>query len=123
MYNLLKSLSNLKLMNRTIFALALSFSPVYIALPSQAQQAESNLFSPLPSQIEQLAEPSQVEQIQQQFQEQFPLFYLFLQLDKPQNLNLQQQAEAEIRAILEEPPSLQQQILQQQIEQIENQRR
>ncbi len=76
MYNLLKSLSNLKIMNRKILALALSFSPVYIALPSQGQQAQSNLFSPLPSPIEQFAQPSQVEQIQQQFQEQFPLFYL-----------------------------------------------
>ncbi len=54
-------------------------------------------------------------QLQQQFQERYPVFYLFLQeLEHYQPPDLQQQAEIEILELLERPKPLQQKLIEEQ---------
>ncbi|MEC4985150.1 MAG: hypothetical protein SAJ37_04710 [Oscillatoria sp. PMC 1068.18] len=90
---------------------------------SQAQaitEAEiESLIRQLPARREELNRSVQRQRLENLIREESPLLYYFLQLQQPQERNLQQESEAQIRSILERPPSLQQQILQQQIEEIE----
>ncbi|MEQ8469152.1 MAG: hypothetical protein RIC07_36960 [Coleofasciculus sp. E1-EBD-02] len=81
-------------------------------LPAKAQPLSEQQ---LPSSIDQLTNPSQLGQFQQRLQREQPLLYLFLQLESAQTENLQQKAEQEIRRMLQQPPSLQQQLFQRQI--------
>lgn len=105
-------------MNLKILAVAIFLSLLGWATPTKAQQSVEPQIAPiqqLPTSIEELKKPSQVRKLQRTIQQQQPLLYLFLQLQQPQSPDLQQQAEAQIRQILQQPPSLQQQLIQQQI--------
>ena len=104
-------------MNSKIFATVIGLSLLGWATPTKAQQrsqppSDVNL-QQLRSQVEQLTQPSQVQQFQRLVEKQ-PLLNLFLQLDQAELPNLQQQTEEQIRQILRQPPSLQQQLFQQQ---------
>lgn len=107
-------------MNFKILAAAIGFTLLSWATPGWAQQRREQqrdpILEPLPSSIEQLTEPSRIRQYQRLLQEQHPLLYLFLQLEPAQPDNLQQLAEEQIRQILQQPPSLQQRLFQQQVE-------
>lgn len=105
-------------MNLRIFAVAICVSILSWATPTRAQlqtESQADLTLPqLPSSLEQLTKPSQIKQFQRLIQQQ-PLLYLFLQLQETPPPNLQQQTEAQLRQILQQPPSLQQQLFQQQV--------
>ncbi|MBZ8180802.1 hypothetical protein [Oscillatoria salina] len=81
-----------------------------------------SLIRQLPATREELNDSLQGRRLEDLIREKSPLFYYFLQLQQPQERNLQQESEAQIRELLERPTSLQQQILQQQIEEIERNR-
>jgi hypothetical protein len=81
-------------------------------LPTKAQPLSEQQ---LPSSIDQLTNQTQLRRFQQRLQREQPLLYLFLQLESAQTENLQQKAEQEIRQTLQQLPSLQQQLFQQQI--------
>ncbi|HEY9604982.1 MAG TPA: hypothetical protein V6C85_25485 [Allocoleopsis sp.] len=102
-------------MNSKLLAAAIGLSLLSWATPTQAQQRSQleSILQQLPSRIEQLKDPSQIERFQKLTEEE-PLLYLFLQLDQAELPNLQQQAEDQIREILRQPPSLQQQLFEQQ---------
>ena len=102
-------------MNSKILAAVIGLSLLSWATPTQAQQRSQieSILQQLPSRIEQLQEPSQIERFQKLAEEE-PLLYLFLQLDQAELPNLQQEAENQIREILQQPPSLQQQLFEQQ---------
>jgi len=93
-------------------AVAISLSLLSWTLPTKAQPLSEQQ---LPSSIEQLTNRTQLRRFQQRLQREQPLLYLFLQLESAQTENLQQKAEQEIRQMLQQPPSLQQQLFQQQI--------
>ncbi|MEQ8975308.1 MAG: hypothetical protein RIE73_33605 [Coleofasciculus sp. C1-SOL-03] len=93
-------------------AAAMGLTLLSWTLPTKAQPL---LEQQLPSSIEQLTNPAQLRQFQQRLQREQPFLYLFLQLESAQTENLQQKAEQEIRQLLQQPPSLQQQLFQQQI--------
>ncbi len=95
-----------------LLAAAMSLNLLSWALPPKAQPLSEQQ---LPSTIDQLTNPAQLRQFQQRLQREQPLLYLFLQLESAQTENLQQKAEQEIRQILQQPPSLQQQLFQRQI--------
>ncbi|MBE9125235.1 MULTISPECIES: hypothetical protein [unclassified Coleofasciculus] len=99
-------------MNIKILAAAISLTLLGWITPTQAQPLSEQQ---LPSTIEQLTNPSQLRQLQQRLQREQPLLYLFLQLEPAESDNLQQKAEEQIREILQQPPSLQQRLFQQQI--------
>ncbi|MEQ9666762.1 hypothetical protein [Coleofasciculus sp. G2-EDA-02] len=81
-------------------------------LPTKAQPLSEQQ---LRNSIDQLTNPAQLRQFQQRLQQEHPFLYLFLQLESDQTENLQQKAEQEIRQMLQQPPSLQQQLFQQQL--------
>ena len=93
-------------------AAVISLSLLSWTLPTKAQPLSEQQ---IPSSIEQLTNPAQLRQFQQRLQREQPLLYLFLQLESAQTENLQQKAEQEIRQLLRQPPSLQQQLFQRQI--------
>ncbi|MEQ9359116.1 hypothetical protein [Coleofasciculus chthonoplastes] len=93
-------------------AAAISLTLLSWTLPTKAQPLSEQQ---LPSSIDQLTNPAQLRRFQQRLQREQPLLYLFLQLESAQTENLQQKAEQEIRQMLQHPPSLQQQLFQQQI--------
>jgi hypothetical protein len=93
-------------------AAAISLSLLSWALPTKAQPLSEQQ---IPSSIDQLTNPAQLRRFQQRLQREQPLLYLFLQLESAETENLQQKAEQEIRQLLQQPPSLQQQLFQQQI--------
>jgi len=93
-------------------AAVISLSLLSWTLPTKAQPLSEQQ---IPSSIDQLTNPAQLRQFQQRLQREHPLLYLFLQLESAQTENLQQKAEQEIRQILQQPPSLQQQLFQRQI--------
>ncbi|MEQ9367600.1 MAG: hypothetical protein RIG63_01010 [Coleofasciculus chthonoplastes F3-SA18-01] len=93
-------------------AAAISLTLLSWTLPTKAQPLSEQQ---LPSSIDQLTNPAQLRRFQQRLQREQPLLYLFLQLESAQTENLQQKAEQEIRQMLQQPPSLQQQLFQQQI--------
>ncbi|MEQ8464547.1 hypothetical protein [Coleofasciculus sp. E1-EBD-02] len=95
-----------------LLAATISLTLLSWTLPAKAQPLSEQQ---LPSSIDQLTNPSQLGQFQQRLQREQPLLYLFLQLESAQTENLQQKAEQEIRRMLQQPPSLQQQLFQQQI--------
>jgi len=95
-----------------LLAAAMSLNLLSWALPTKAQPLSEQQ---LPSSINQLTNPTQLRQFQQRLQREQPLLYLFLQLESAQTENLQQKAEQEIRQLLQQPPSLQQQLFQRQI--------
>jgi len=95
-----------------LLAAAISLSLLSWTLPTKAQPLSEQQ---IPSSIDQLTNPAQLRQFQQRLQREHPLLYLFLQLESAQTENLQQKAEQEIRQILQQPPSLQQQLFQRQI--------
>jgi hypothetical protein len=92
-------------------AAAISLTLLSWTLPTKAQPLSEQQ---LPSSIDQLTNPAQLRRFQQRLQREQPLLYLFLQLESAQTENLQQKAEQEIRQMLQQPPSLQQQLFQQQ---------
>ncbi|MCA1991293.1 MAG: hypothetical protein LDL41_04485 [Coleofasciculus sp. S288] len=104
-------------MNSKILAAAIGLSLLSWAIPTKAQQRVDSpseaIVQELPSRIDQLNKPSQIRQLQRLAEEE-PLLYLFLQLDQAELPNLQQIAEEEIRQTLRQPPSLQQQLFEQQ---------
>ena len=93
-------------------AAAISVSLLSWTLPTKAQPLSEQQ---LRNSIDQLTNPAQLRQFQQRLQREQPLLYLFLQLESAQTENLQQKAEKEIRQMLQQPPSLQQQLFQRQI--------
>ncbi len=93
-------------------AAAISLSLLSWALPTKAQPLSEQQ---IPSSIDQLTNPAQLRRFQQRLQREQPLLYLFLQLESAETENLQQKAEQEIRQLLQQPPSLQQQLFQRQI--------
>ena len=93
-------------------AAVISLSLLSWTLPTKAQPLSEQQ---IPSSIDQLTNPAQLRQFQQRLQREHPLLYLFLQLESAQTENLQQKAEQEIRQLLRQPPSLQQQLFQRQI--------
>ncbi|MFP4119607.1 MAG: hypothetical protein ACLFWI_01090 [Coleofasciculus sp.] len=93
-------------------AAAMGLTLLSWTLPTKAQPLSEQQ---LPSSIDQLTNPAQLRQFQQRLQREQPFLYLFLQLESAQTENLQQKAEQEIRQILQQPPSLQQQLFQRQI--------
>ncbi|MEQ8754646.1 MAG: hypothetical protein RID09_14175 [Coleofasciculus sp. G1-WW12-02] len=93
-------------------AAAISVSLLSWTLPTKAQPLSEQQ---LRNSIDQLTNPAQLRQFQQRLQQEQPLLYLFLQLESAQTENLQQKAEKEIRQMLQQPPSLQQQLFQRQI--------
>jgi len=95
-----------------LLAAAISLNLLSWALPTKAQPLSEQQ---LPSSIDQLTNPAQLRQFQQRLQREQPLLYLFLQLESAETENLQQKAEQEIRQLLRQPPSLQQQLFQRQI--------
>jgi hypothetical protein len=102
-------------MNSKILATAIGLSLLSWATPTQAQQRSQieSILQQLPSRIELLKEPSQLQRFQKLAEEE-SLLYLFLQLDQAELPNLQEEAEDQIREILRQPPSLQQQLFEQQ---------
>jgi multidrug efflux pump subunit AcrB len=105
-------------MSSKILAAAIGLSLLSWATPTKAQQRSQpeieSILQQLPSQIEQLTKPSQIREFQRLAEEE-PLLNLFLELDQAELPNLQQIAEEQIRQTLRQPPSLQQQLFQQQI--------
>ena len=95
-----------------LLAAAMGLTLLSWALPTKAQPLSEQQ---IPSSIDQLTNPAQLRQFQQRLQREHPLLYLFLQLESAQTENLQQKAEQEIRQLLRQPPSLQQQLFQRQI--------
>ena len=87
--------------------------------PAKAQQQAETENEPvlqqLPSHLDQLTSPSQAREFQKLVQQQEPLLYLFLQMQQSQSPNLQQQADAQLRQILKQPPSLEQQLIQEEV--------
>ncbi len=104
-------------MNPKILAAAIGLSLLSWATPTKAQQRLEpqieSILQQLPSRIDQLTDRSQRRQFQRLVEEE-PLLNLFLQLDQAELPNLQQIAEDEIRQTLRQPPSLQQQLFDQQ---------
>ncbi|MEQ8537859.1 MAG: hypothetical protein RIB93_10465 [Coleofasciculus sp. D1-CHI-01] len=95
-----------------LLAAAMGLTLLSWALPTKAQPLSEQQ---IPSSIDQLTNPAQLRQFQQRLQREQPLLYLFLQLESAETENLQQKAEQEIRQLLRQPPSLQQQLFQRQI--------
>ncbi|MFP4103287.1 hypothetical protein [Coleofasciculus sp.] len=93
-------------------AAAMGLTLLSWTLPTKAQPLSEQQ---LPNSIDQLTNPAQLRQFQQRLQREQPFLYLFLQLESAQTENLQQKAEQEIRQMLQQPPSLQQQLFQRQI--------
>ncbi|WP_157453259.1 hypothetical protein [Coleofasciculus chthonoplastes] len=93
-------------------AAAMGLTLLSWTLPAKAQPLSEQQ---LPSSIDQLTNPAQLRRFQQRLQREQPLLYLFLQLESAETENLQQKAEQEIRQLLQQPPSLQQQLFQRQI--------
>ena len=103
-------------MNLKILLAATFLSLLSWATPAKAQQAaQTDPLQQLPSRLDQLTNPSQARQFQKLIQQQEPLLYLFLQMQQSQPPNLQQQADAEARQILKQPPSLEQQLTQEEV--------
>ncbi|MGK7876787.1 MAG: hypothetical protein AB4426_26920 [Xenococcaceae cyanobacterium] len=102
-------------MNLKILATAICLTPLYLATGAGAQQLSN---SPSES-LTELSSISQFERLlNRQLQQQSPLFYLFLieleQYQLRQPPDLQQQAEEELRKILQRPQPFQQRLIQQQ---------
>jgi len=95
-----------------LLAATMSLSLLGWTLPTKAQPVSEQQ---LPASIDQLTNRTQLRRFQQRLQREQPLLYLFLQLESAQTENLQQKAEQEIRQTLQQLPSLQQQLFQQQI--------